>query len=121
MKKKIVQAMARGYCTDKNRRKILDPDLIDAMADEVMAVVNEQAEQIAELENRIEALTEDLGDADVENKRLKQHIKKICPDCEVRANRFVCHKDAGFDGVNSFCPDYCKAARRRKRVKNNGM
>ena len=82
-------------------------------------VIEKQAEQIAELENRIEALTEDLGDADVENKRLKQHIKKICPDCEVRANRFVCHKDAGFDGVNSFCPDYCKAARRRKRV-NDG-
>ena len=38
-KKKTViwmsQALARGYCSDRNSKKILDPDLITDMAEEV--------------------------------------------------------------------------------------
>ena len=33
--KEIRQAMARGYCTKRNEKKILDPDLIEDMAIEV--------------------------------------------------------------------------------------
>jgi hypothetical protein len=36
----IIQgAMARGYCHPKNERKVLDPDLIHAMAVEVVEEV----------------------------------------------------------------------------------
>ena len=31
----ILQALARGYCSLKNKNKVLDPDLIEAMADEL--------------------------------------------------------------------------------------
>ena len=32
----IMQALARGYCSDTNKSKVLDVDLIEAMADEVL-------------------------------------------------------------------------------------
>lgn len=35
----IRQALARGYCRDGNTHKVLDPDLIEAMAAEVMIAI----------------------------------------------------------------------------------
>ena len=37
----IVQAAARGYCTDENAHKVLDPSLIEAIADKVMEVIEQ--------------------------------------------------------------------------------
>lgn len=37
----IRQALARGYCSKENESKVLDPDLIEAMATEVMSVMEE--------------------------------------------------------------------------------
>ena len=31
----IKEALARGYCTDRNSKKVLDPDLIEDMAIEI--------------------------------------------------------------------------------------
>ena len=39
-KDKILQALARGYCSEKNQNKVLDPDLIDSMANELLPIVN---------------------------------------------------------------------------------
>ena len=36
----LLQALARGYRHNKNASKILDVDLIEAMADEVMKILN---------------------------------------------------------------------------------
>ena len=33
------QAMARGYCTKENEKKVLDPELIEAMLVEIKDVV----------------------------------------------------------------------------------
>lgn len=35
----LLQALARGYCSPKNKEKIVDPELIEAMAEEVIAVL----------------------------------------------------------------------------------
>lgn len=34
--KDVYEALARGYCTDRNAKKVLDPDLILDMAQEIM-------------------------------------------------------------------------------------
>ena len=39
LKEKIVGALARGYCSEKNKDKILDPDLIEAMSDEMLLIL----------------------------------------------------------------------------------
>ena len=39
MKEQILQALARGYCTPENKHKELDSTLINAMAEEVMKVL----------------------------------------------------------------------------------
>ena len=36
----LFQALARGYCHDKNSHKVLDADLIQAMAEEVLLILN---------------------------------------------------------------------------------
>jgi len=36
LRKKVEQALARGYCHEKNKNKELDADLIESMADEVI-------------------------------------------------------------------------------------
>jgi hypothetical protein len=38
-KEKIEQALARGYCHEKNAKKVLDPDLIQAMSLEVFKLL----------------------------------------------------------------------------------
>jgi hypothetical protein len=35
----LSQALARGYCTKKNKKKTLDSDLIEAMVEELIPVV----------------------------------------------------------------------------------
>ena len=39
MKTEIREALARGYCTERNGKKILDPDLIEDMAVEIEKIV----------------------------------------------------------------------------------
>jgi hypothetical protein len=38
----ILQALARGYCTPENSRKVFDPDLIIAMTKEVVMLFSRQ-------------------------------------------------------------------------------
>lgn len=40
MKEKILQALARGYCHEDNSNKVLDEKLINAMADEVLKIID---------------------------------------------------------------------------------
>lgn len=35
----ICMALVRGYCIGKNKKKVIDPDLINAMADEVLKIL----------------------------------------------------------------------------------
>lgn len=42
----LLQALARGYCSATNSHKVLDSDLIIAMADEVMKIENNAEGQI---------------------------------------------------------------------------
>jgi len=35
----LIQALARGYCTNQNSAKVVDPVLIEAMAEEVMLIL----------------------------------------------------------------------------------
>jgi hypothetical protein len=44
-KDEILQALARGYCDERNESKILDHDLITSMADEVMKVLQSMKEK----------------------------------------------------------------------------
>lgn len=36
----ISGALARGYCTDRNEHKVVDPDLIEDMATEVKQIID---------------------------------------------------------------------------------
>jgi hypothetical protein len=36
IKADLYGALSRGYCTEKNKHKIIDSDLIEAMADEIL-------------------------------------------------------------------------------------
>ena len=38
---KILQAVARGWCSKKNEKKVLDPDLAEAIADEIVIALKE--------------------------------------------------------------------------------
>lgn len=40
-RQQIRGALARGYCTKENETKVLDPELIEAMAQEVDALLNQ--------------------------------------------------------------------------------
>jgi hypothetical protein len=36
---KLSEALARGYCTKRNSKKVLDPDLIEDMGKEILAEI----------------------------------------------------------------------------------
>lgn len=38
----IVQALARGYCTKRNEKKVLDANLINDMAKEILKLIKEK-------------------------------------------------------------------------------
>jgi hypothetical protein len=40
LREEIIGGLARGYCSKSNETKVLDPDLIEAMADEVTTAVD---------------------------------------------------------------------------------
>ena len=40
MKDLILQALARGYCSERNSKKVLDAELIEDMGKEVMEVIH---------------------------------------------------------------------------------
>jgi len=42
IKSDLLGALARGYCTDKNKHKVVDPDLVEAMAEEVLVLYAER-------------------------------------------------------------------------------
>ena len=48
-KAEVSGALARGYCTKRNSKKVLDPDLIEDMATEVIALFPEPS--VEEIEN----------------------------------------------------------------------
>lgn len=41
MKEQILQALARGYCHEDNSSKVLDEKLINAMAEEVLKIIDQ--------------------------------------------------------------------------------
>ena len=46
MREKLIQALARGYCTKRNEKKILDPDLIEDMVIEALTALREELGEI---------------------------------------------------------------------------
>ncbi len=42
MTEEIIGALARAYCTKENEHKVLDPELIAAMVQEVLLVVEKK-------------------------------------------------------------------------------
>jgi hypothetical protein len=47
METQVLQALARGYCSPKNSGKIVDPDLIAAMAKEIIESFSPSRESIS--------------------------------------------------------------------------
>lgn len=46
MNVEIAGAIARGYCSEKNSHKVLDPDLVEAMAVEVEKLLRQPGKSI---------------------------------------------------------------------------
>ncbi len=42
MRDKIMQALARAYCTERNENKVLDPELILDMTEEILALIGKE-------------------------------------------------------------------------------
>jgi hypothetical protein len=61
IKSDLLGALARGYCSDKNSGKIVDPDLIEAMAEEV--------------QNLFPII---IRDQKIRMKLAKEHIENVC-------------------------------------------
>ena len=51
----VKQALARGYCHEVNKAKIVDPDLITAMAFEVVAVLDNKEDCVAHCDKKEDA------------------------------------------------------------------
>lgn len=45
-KSELLGTLARGYCTPENSHKIVDPDLVTAMADEMIKEINEYVDSV---------------------------------------------------------------------------
>jgi hypothetical protein len=65
IKSDLLGALARGYCSEKNSGKTVDPDLIEAMAEEVLAL-----------------LPAIIGDQRNRMKLAREHIEGVCCDPE---------------------------------------
>tara|TARA_R110000868_G_scaffold1103_1_gene8423 strand:- start:10891 stop:11139 length:249 start_codon:yes stop_codon:yes gene_type:complete len=78
VKEKIIQALARGYCSPENSGKEVDIELINSMSDEVIKVIDEIEELIVDLLSEIE----DASPAGTEilSEELMEKINKFFPD-----------------------------------------
>lgn len=52
LKEELIGALARGYCTEENKTKVVDPTLIKAMATEVTPIVAKLREENEELKRK---------------------------------------------------------------------
>jgi hypothetical protein len=90
-------ALARGYCHDKNRHKVLDGDLIEAMREEVEAALSQGGEGSALL-----VLIAQFSDLAVEmEKHSNDHIHDALPDNVGAAVEGVCA-----DRINAILKPY---------------
>ena len=87
METQVLQALARGYCHPENSGKTVDPDLIKAMAQEIIESFSPRPDQelkedemIAELE-KIEpmkiALGSFIGDTFGQETRLAEKLNEV--------------------------------------------
>lgn len=49
IREETLQALARGYCTKKNEKKVLDPDLINAMADQILPLISSHEKELIDI------------------------------------------------------------------------
>ena len=54
IKSDLYGALSRGYCSQKNSRKTVDPDLIEAMADEILLLYCQKKGDFMGTENKIQ-------------------------------------------------------------------
>ena len=54
IKADLYGALSRGYCSEKNRSKTVDPDLIEAMADEILLLYCQKKGDFMGTENKIQ-------------------------------------------------------------------
>ena len=82
MKDKIRQALARGYCSESNKNKELDSDLIEAMAEEIFPLVAINEDALGALFFCIDIADEELGYAKVGtgSEIVLRHISRKCND-----------------------------------------
>ncbi len=88
METQVLQALARGYCHPENSGKVVDPDLIKAMAKEIIESFSPRPDQelkedemIAELEKiepmKIAFIGDAFGQQDKVANKLNEVIEKV--------------------------------------------
>jgi len=80
MKTEIRQALARGYCSESNKNKELDSDLIEAMVEEIFPLVAINKDALDALFFCINIAEEELGYAEVGtgSEVVLRHISRKC-------------------------------------------
>jgi len=71
IKSDLYGALARGYCSEKNSSKIVDPDLIEAMADEILLLCCQKKGDFMGTENKIQ-------ECKCEDKSTNYHLTVCC-------------------------------------------
>ncbi len=76
LKSDLYGALSRGYCSEKNKYKVVDPDLIEAMANEILLLYCQNRGNIS------------IQDCKCEDKNTDYHLKvccekyqEKCPEC----------------------------------------
>lgn len=86
METQVLQALARGYCSPKNSGKIVDPDLIAAMAKEIIESFSPSRESISsnaklfgieKIEPMRIALGSFLGDTFGQQERVAEKLNEV--------------------------------------------
>lgn len=86
IKSDLYGALSRGYCSKKNSSKIVDPDLIEAMADEVLLLYCQKRGDFMGTENKISECKGIKSDDSTLNKKDFQHDLEKLINCHSKEN-----------------------------------
>lgn len=73
IKSDLYGALSRGYCSKKNSSKTVDPDLIEAMADEILLLYCQKKGDFMGTENKIQ-------ECKCEDKTTNYHLTVCCKE-----------------------------------------
>ncbi len=104
---KIYGALARGYCDDKNSHKVLDADLIFAMAKEVLEEINRKPDRFEEGTHDLMVPLFHL------TKQIKHHVEYYSQDIQIKIYGPILHyclkMYEAMETVNTFLMNLNKA------------